>query len=213
MRFRQILRMIVLVLGLTVAPTALADSGFQSPSGNIVCHDYSGRTLLVCTTLNDGMVTTVSGAGQVSKGLNHGRYSYGRGPTVPYGSGLRFSSFTCRSTFAGVSCTEASSCHGFFIARGVARLDQSGCTSGSVPSQPTMPVTPPVPTDPPNFCDVNTCIPNFPNGNGSIVQCADGEYSHSGGIQGACSYHGGVLGYSTAAASEIAGPASALWRQ
>jgi hypothetical protein len=195
MRFQTILISAFLALGLAATPTAFADSGFQSPSGNIVCHDYSGRSLLVCTTLNDGMVTTVSGGGRVSKGPNRGRYSYGRGPTVPYGSGLRFASFSCRSTFAGVSCTETSSCHGFFIARKVARLDQSGCTSGSTPSEPAVPVTPSAPSDPPNFCEVNTCIPNFPNGNGSIVQCADGEYSHSGGIQGACSYHGGVLAY------------------
>ena len=35
-------------------------------------------------------------------------------------------------------------------------------------------------------------IPNYPNGNGYAVQCADGMWSHSGGIQGACSGHGGV---------------------
>jgi hypothetical protein len=41
------------------------------------------------------------------------------------------------------------------------------------------------------FCSTHTCIPNFPNGNGSVVQCADGEWSHSGGLSGACSDHGG----------------------
>lgn len=41
------------------------------------------------------------------------------------------------------------------------------------------------------FCTTHACIPNFPNGNGYIVQCADGEWSHSGGLSGACSYHGG----------------------
>jgi hypothetical protein len=45
-----------------------------------------------------------------------------------------------------------------------------------------------------DFCNTHDCIPNFPNGNGSIVQCNDGSYSHSGGIQGACSHHGGVSG-------------------
>ena len=35
-------------------------------------------------------------------------------------------------------------------------------------------------------------IPNYDNGRGSRVQCADGTYSHSGGIQGACSHHGGI---------------------
>lgn len=41
------------------------------------------------------------------------------------------------------------------------------------------------------FCATHACIPNFDDGQGSIVQCADGSYSHSGGIQGACSHHGG----------------------
>jgi hypothetical protein len=43
-----------------------------------------------------------------------------------------------------------------------------------------------------DFCTTHDCIPNYPNGNGSTVQCSDGSYSHSGGIQGACSHHGGV---------------------
>jgi hypothetical protein len=34
-------------------------------------------------------------------------------------------------------------------------------------------------------------IPNYDNGTGYRVQCADGEYSHSGGRPGACSGHGG----------------------
>jgi hypothetical protein len=41
------------------------------------------------------------------------------------------------------------------------------------------------------FCTAHACIPNFPNGNGTVVQCVDGEYSHSGGLSGACSDHGG----------------------
>ena len=43
------------------------------------------------------------------------------------------------------------------------------------------------------FCSTHMCIPNFPNGNGTVVQCEDGEYSHSGGLQGACSDHGGEM--------------------
>jgi hypothetical protein len=45
---------------------------------------------------------------------------------------------------------------------------------------------------PDDFCETHVCIPNFDEGVGSIVQCADGTYSHSGGIQGACSWHGGI---------------------
>jgi hypothetical protein len=34
-------------------------------------------------------------------------------------------------------------------------------------------------------------IPYYDQGNGYRVQCSDGTYSQSGGIQGACSHHGG----------------------
>jgi hypothetical protein len=50
----------------------------------------------------------------------------------------------------------------------------------------------PTPTETDDFCSTHECIPNYDNGNGTTVQCADGEFSHSGGIQGACSHHGGV---------------------
>ena len=45
-----------------------------------------------------------------------------------------------------------------------------------------------------DFCDTHECIPNFGNGRGYPVQCEDGTWSQSGGIQGACSWHGGVRG-------------------
>jgi hypothetical protein len=44
------------------------------------------------------------------------------------------------------------------------------------------------------FCATHDCIPNFDEGNCYVVQCEDGTWSHSGGIQGACSWHGGVGG-------------------
>jgi hypothetical protein len=43
------------------------------------------------------------------------------------------------------------------------------------------------------FCSSHTCIPNFSKGTGYVVQCADGEWSHSGGRPGACSGHGGEM--------------------
>lgn len=46
-------------------------------------------------------------------------------------------------------------------------------------------------TDNDSFCDTHSCIDNFDNETGYIVQCNDGEWSHSGGRPGACSYHGG----------------------
>lgn len=43
-----------------------------------------------------------------------------------------------------------------------------------------------------DFCSAHDCIPNFDEGTGSTVQCADGTWSHSGGRPGVCSWHGGV---------------------
>jgi hypothetical protein len=47
-------------------------------------------------------------------------------------------------------------------------------------------------TPPDDYTPPGENIPNYDNGRGYRVQCADGTFSHSGGIQGACSYHGGV---------------------
>ncbi len=72
-------------------------------------------------------------------------------------------------------------------------LTQTGTTpSASPPSSPAVetPGSSSHATDG-RFCSTHQCIENFPNGNGYIVQCADGEWSHSGGLSGACSDHGG----------------------
>ena len=44
---------------------------------------------------------------------------------------------------------------------------------------------------PAGFCGYFSCISNFSNGAGYVVQCADGMYSKSGGRRGSCSQHGG----------------------
>jgi len=41
------------------------------------------------------------------------------------------------------------------------------------------------------FCSEHECIGSFETEGGTIVECADGTYSHAGGISGACSHHGG----------------------
>jgi hypothetical protein len=49
---------------------------------------------------------------------------------------------------------------------------------------------------PANFCTSGyfLCIPSFWNQtNGYVEECADGDFSHSGGVQGSCSFHGGNL--------------------
>lgn len=45
---------------------------------------------------------------------------------------------------------------------------------------------------PPDFCSYFTCIDTFEDGRGYVVQCADGDFSKSGGRPGACSSHEGV---------------------
>jgi hypothetical protein len=41
------------------------------------------------------------------------------------------------------------------------------------------------------FCSEHECIGSFETEPGTIVECSDGAYSHSGGLSGACSHHGG----------------------
>jgi len=53
------------------------------------------------------------------------------------------------------------------------------------------PSSTPTPSTPADFCTTHSCIPSFAEGHGTIVQCADGEWSHSGGRPGVCSRHGG----------------------
>ena len=43
-----------------------------------------------------------------------------------------------------------------------------------------------------NLCSWIDCIPSFwDSTHGYVIQCADGEFSHSGGVSGSCSSHGG----------------------
>jgi hypothetical protein len=119
----------------------------------------------------------------------------------------------CTEAAARVACTagdgavarfSASSVDRYTSAQARAYVDSHDVGTTAVPAIDTPPVaTPdPIPVAPPppppssavvpDFCSTHDCIPNYPNGNGSTVQCSDGSYSQSGGIQGACSHHGGV---------------------
>jgi hypothetical protein len=68
--------------------------------------------------------------------------------------------------------------------------DNGSSDETSTPSYSAPEATPSVPDT--SSTPPGENIPNYENGNGYRVQCADGTYSHSGGIQGACSHHGGV---------------------
>lgn len=42
------------------------------------------------------------------------------------------------------------------------------------------------------FCSTHECIGDWSTPSGTVVECADGTWSHSRGVQGACSSHEGV---------------------
>jgi hypothetical protein len=55
----------------------------------------------------------------------------------------------------------------------------------------SIPNEPPKPGSRAAFCEKHECVGNFDEGRGYRIQCADGVWSFSGGIQGSCSSHGG----------------------
>jgi hypothetical protein len=78
--------------------------------------------------------------------------------------------------------------------RQVAASVTPDCSSSGSTGSPAGSSTPDSGTGTADFCATHPCIDNFDNGTGYVVQCADGEWSHSGGRPGACSYHGGETG-------------------
>lgn len=63
-----------------------------------------------------------------------------------------------------------------------------GSNVGTTPSARSTPAS----GTPADFCTTHRCIASFADGHGTIVQCADGQWSHSGGRPGVCSRHGGA---------------------
>ncbi len=79
------------------------------------------------------------------------------------------------------------------VAQSVA-VECTGATTAPPTTRSAPPSTPPpasTGSSEADFCATHDCIPSFSEGTGSIVQCADGQWSHSGGRPGACSHHGG----------------------
>jgi hypothetical protein len=67
----------------------------------------------------------------------------------------------------------------------------TGAETRATPSSPVTATSTPATGTPANFCTTHQCIASFDEGHGTIVQCADGQWSHSGGRPGVCSRHGG----------------------
>lgn len=117
-------------------------------------------------------------------------YDANPGSTVQASSPVTGLVYTMTCSQAGSTVT----CTGGHNAR-LSFLSAAGNGTGTV-SSTTTPVAVEGPESPSHatdaqFCKMYSCIPNFSNGNGTIVQCRDGQWSHSGGLSGACSDHGG----------------------
>lgn len=111
----------------------------------------------------------------------------------------------CHTIAAVVTCLGGTNARVVFALHAVqvyrpTRSQSPAPTHSAPPTSVTASAPPPAPTEDvgstshagdAQFCSTHSCIPNFPNGNGTVVQCVDGEYSHSGGLSGACSGHGG----------------------
>jgi hypothetical protein len=67
----------------------------------------------------------------------------------------------------------------------------TGAGTQRTPSAPSTQTITRASGSPAGFCTTHRCIASFAEGHGTIVQCADGEWSHSGGRPGVCSRHGG----------------------
>jgi hypothetical protein len=163
--------------------------GFQSPTGNIRCaleSDYA--TQLLCKTMNNKKAVDLD---EVLRPDTDIWADIPEEPTLGYGRGWSSPGFYCWSETKGVTCRSLYSRHGF-------RIDREGVTefiwkapvltysTGSGFAAPS--------SGSESFCDTHSCIDNFDNGTGYVVQCADGTWSHSGGRPGACSWHGGEAG-------------------
>jgi hypothetical protein len=103
----------------------------------------------------------------------------------------------CRQAQGVVACDDNSTSTLAFSGPPPASASQPPAASSTTPATPTQsaqsvegPGSFSHATDA-EFCSTHQCIENFPNGAGYIVQCTDGEWSHSGGRSGACSDHGG----------------------
>jgi hypothetical protein len=101
--------------------------------------------------------------------------------TTPDRGEVRFS-LAAVSRYSEAQAASYAASHDLGPSDSSAPTDQPGTSAGSGNS--AQPGTA-------DFCTTHDCIASFDSGNGSIVQCNDGQWSQSGGLSGACSSHGG----------------------
>jgi hypothetical protein len=176
--------------------------GFQSPSGNIRCAlETDDKTQLLCKTLNNQNAVDLASLIDANTDVTA---TIPEEPTLAYGGVWSSANFYCWSRSTAVTCRSLYSRNGFAINRSGTTLliwdapvlastgsvgsGSGGGSSGTFGSGSSSGAGNDSGGD---FCSTHACIDNFDNGSGYIVQCADGMWSHSGGLSGACSYHGG----------------------
>ena len=212
---------------------------FQSPTGNILCGIASDNpNQLLCKTKNNDNAVVLNPFGRMNTNSTVG-FGGAHEAILYYGHEWWSRDFYCWSKFDGTYCRSLYSRHGFKIDRdGIQdwiwhstvlhgfNHGGSGGGGGYVPPPATVgsgngyPVecadgtwsdsggiqgacsdhggelngvsAPPAATGGSGYVPYPT-IPNYSNGNGYPVECADGTWSDSGGIQGACSDHGGEM--------------------
>jgi hypothetical protein len=115
-------------LALAVPVPVPTQTGFETPSGNIVCNagPYRGKPLLACTVISledpkrGQKVWALPAAGRVSVGyvLGNAATDY---PKLAYGRSWSWHTIRCSSARRGLTCRNPAG-HGFFLSRASQRV-------------------------------------------------------------------------------------------
>ena len=127
-RLLIVLVALVAVGSAAAVPTPIVQTGFVTPSGNIVCNagTNSGKKLLACTLISSGTphkgnkvwAMFVRGGVQVGFVMGDPATDY---PKLAYGRTWTWHGFRCQSARTGLTCRNRSG-HGFFLSRASQRL-------------------------------------------------------------------------------------------
>lgn len=108
------------VATLWLAPSALADAFFKTPSGNIVCQQVDSRRYVECAVLSSRRgsalpVYYIRATGRASTYTSHGDPAF-EVPVLRYGRSKRLlrGAVVCTSRASGLTCRNGSG-HGFFL--------------------------------------------------------------------------------------------------
>ena len=127
-RLIVVLASLVVVGAAAAVPTQIVQTGFKTPSGNIVCNagTNSSKKLLACTLLTSGTPNKgdkvwamfVQGRPQVGFVKGDPATDY---PKLAYGKTWKWHGLSCSSARSGLTCRNASR-HGFFLSRASQRV-------------------------------------------------------------------------------------------